>query len=446
MPQWLADIAMTSGPVVVVTPVLALAATLVALATYRLRAGAFAFGAGVAGAGIGLLAAWIVTGPLNLFDVTLSPVSMTWIGAAFGAIGIAIAALVQGGVRRRTAGAAAVVLALVAGAVGVNADFGQFATIGALADQPIARPLAGAVAAAQRAAAPGDAPLPAAELAQPAAALWRSGAASAAPSHGVVARVEVPGRVSGFAARPAYVYLPPAALLPHPRRLPVLVMLSGQPGSPANVIQSGRIPEIMDAFARAHHGWAPLVVAPDQLGAPDRNPMCVDSPLGESARYLTVDVPGWIRNHLGVEPQPAAWAIGGFSQGGTCAIQLGSAHPEVFGALIDVAGQSAPANGNVRQTIARGFGGSAAAYRAALPTAVLMAHAPYHAEVAVFGSGALDARYGPRVDAVAAAARAAGMRVTRAVAPGTAHDWHTVQWVLASGSSSVWRRLGLEAP
>jgi hypothetical protein len=50
------------------------------------------------------------------------------------------------------------------------------------------------------------------------------------------------------------------------------------------------------------------------------------------------------------------------------------------------------------------------------------------------------------VDAVAAAARAAGMRVTRAVAPGTAHDWHTVQWVLASGSSSVWRRLGLEAP
>ncbi len=57
VPQWLADIAMTSGPVVVVTPVLALAATLVALATYRLRAGAFAFGAGVAGAGIGLLAA-----------------------------------------------------------------------------------------------------------------------------------------------------------------------------------------------------------------------------------------------------------------------------------------------------------------------------------------------------------------------------------------------------
>jgi len=49
---------------------------------------------------------------------------------------------------------------------------------------------------------------------------------------GVVSTVVIPGSVSGFAARPAWVYLPPAALVRNPPALPVLVLLHGQPGSP----------------------------------------------------------------------------------------------------------------------------------------------------------------------------------------------------------------------
>lgn len=446
MPTWLSGIPVASAPVLIAAAAVSALVLVTAVATRTVRRLAVVVLAGVAGGAVGLAVAWIVTVPVDAFDVTLSPTSLAWIGAAFAAAGMAVAAIVQGGARRRALGAVAIVLALLAGAAGVNADFGQYPTIGSFADQPIALPMARPVAAAQAAGAPGDAPLSAAAAAAPAAPLWRAERVAGSPRDGVVAQVTIPATVSHFPARPAYVYLPPAALTPDPPRLPVLVFLSGQPGAPQNVMQAGRIAAIMNAFAHAHGGRAPIVVAPDQLGAPASNPMCVDSVLGNSATYLTVDVPTWIRTHLAVEPQPAAWAIGGFSQGGTCSIQLGAAHPDLFRSIVDVSGQERPANGTPAQTIARGFHGSADAYRAALPAAVLAAHAPYRDEVGVFGAGALDAKYGPEADAVAAAARAAGIAVHRVVSPGTAHDWHTVQWVLGAPSAPVWRHLGLERP
>jgi S-formylglutathione hydrolase FrmB len=224
----------------------------------------------------------------------------------------------------------------------------------------------------------------------------------------------------------------------------VLILLSGQPGGPENMVQSGKVRATFDAFASAHHGFAPIVVIPDQLGQPQLNPMCVDSALGKVATYLTVDVPRWIRTHLTVQTTPAAWAIGGFSEGGTCSIQLGAQHPELFGGIFDVSGQLAPANGTVQQTIDRGFGGSAATYRAATPLALLAARAPYRDTVAVFVSGQFDTKYGPQSDAVSAAARQAGMRVTRAISPATAHDWHTVQWAMRTQLEPIERQLGLE--
>lgn len=446
MPAWLSWIPVAGGAALIGSASVAAAVLIAAVATSRPRRLLVALLAAIPGAAVGLAIAWVTTVPLDLFDVQLSPTSLAWIGAAFAAIGIAVAAIVQGRVRRRVLGAIAIVLAVLAGAAGVNADFGQYPTLGSFVDQPIALPLAHPLAAAQAADAPGDSPLTAAEAAAPAAALWRGTPVVGAPRDGVVARVTIPATVSHFAARPAYVYLPPAALVPHPAPLPVLVFLSGQPGAPQNVIQAGRMAQLMDAFAHTHGGRAPIVVAPDQLGAPASNPMCVDSALGDSATYLTVDVPNWIRTHLAVEPQPAAWAIGGFSQGGTCSIQLGAAHPDLFRSIVDVSGQLRPANGTPAQTVARGFHGDAAAYRAAWPLSVLAAHSPYAREVGVFGSGSLDAKYGPQSDAVAAAARAAGIATTRVVSPGTAHDWHTVQWVLGTPSAPVWRHLGIERP
>lgn len=442
----IADVDIVGGWLPVVVGGLALAALVLALARRTsLRRGLVLLGSALAGAGVGLALCWILSDRLDLFEVSLSPVSRGWVAVAFAAVGLAIAAATRRGAGRRAAAIAAIPLALLVGTIGVNADFGQYTTIGSLWDASAARPLPASVLAAQEAEAPGATASGAGVPDAAVPALWKREDGGGMPSHGIVGRVEIPATVSHFAARAGYVYLPPAALVAHPVRLPVLIMLSGQPGGPDDVVQAGRLAQIMDARAAADHGLAPIVVVPDQLSAPAVNPMCVDSPgLGNSATYLTVDVPNWIRTHLAVQASPGAWAIGGFSQGGTCAIQLGAAHPELFSAIFDVSGQVAPKNGNLSHTIAVGFGGDAARYRAALPEALLAAHAPYRGEVAVFGSGQFDAKYGPGVDQMAAAARAAGIAVTRVVAPGTAHDWHTVQWVMSHAFGPIATHLGLE--
>lgn len=93
-----------------------------------------------------------------------------------------------------------------------------------------------------------------------------------------VGTVTIAATVSGFAARQAVVSLPPAALVVHPATL--------------------------DACANAHGGLAPIVVVPDLLGDPDNNPVRVGSALGNSATYVTVDVPNWIRSTFAVDASP----------------------------------------------------------------------------------------------------------------------------------------------
>jgi enterochelin esterase-like enzyme len=413
---------------------------------YRLRRLIIVLGSAAFGGTIGLGLCWALSDQLNLFDVTLSPTSRSWVAMAFAGVAVAVAGIALTGVRGRVVAGVAIAASLLAGTVGVNADFGQYTTVGSLSDHAVAAPLPASVLARQAMGAPGNGSTTVAPVAPSGArgsARTSASKTAAVAASGLVGSVTIPGTVSHFRVRSAYVYLPPAALTPHPMPLPVIIMLSGQPGSPGNVISSGNIAAIFDAYALTHNGRAPIVVAADQLTAPQINPMCVDGTLGNSATYLTVDVPNWIRTHLTVETAPADWGIAGFSQGGTCSIQLGSQHPTLFGNIIDVSGQLAPKNGNMRQTIALGFHGDAAAYRAALPETVLRANAPYAGTVAVFGAGQLDLKYGPIAMAMSAAAQQAGIGATHVSSPGTAHDWHTVQWVLRNALAPIYQHMGL---
>jgi enterochelin esterase-like enzyme len=225
--------------------------------------------------------------------------------------------------------------------------------------------------------------------------------------------------------------------------LPVFIMLSGQPGAPYNIFDSAKLGLVLDSYSKLHNGLAPIVVVPDQLGAPDRNPMCVDSALGNSETYLTVDVHNWILTHLNVESNSRDWVIGGYSQGGTCSVQLAAKYPEIFGNFIDVSGELAPHVGTPANTIAKGFGGSAAAYEAAKPLALIAAHAPYSDMVAFFGIGQNDARFTPGQRELATAAESAGMKVTFVTSPGSAHDWHTVRYTIEQALPILYARWGL---
>lgn len=406
------------GPLPIIISLLAGTAVIVLLSRRPLRRRLLISAIALAcGAALGWLIAWLVSDVWNSFGVSLSVPTRLWTAATVACVALAIANLGgrERGRWRTVVAALSIPLFLLTGGIGINADVGEFPALGQVFGKTIIPPLSpGFLATLRSHGTPADW-TPPAQLRM----------------KGREGLIDIPSPVSHFDARPAVVYLPPAALAANAPALPVLVMLSGQPGAPSNIMTSGALPSIVDAYARAHRGLAPIVVVPDQLGAPEANPMCVDSPLGNSATYLTVDVPNWVRSHLRVLSGPRYWAIGGFSQGGTCSIQLGAAHPELFGSILDIAGQVAPHRGSISATIKDAFGGSADRYRESSPLALLATGAPYPPHtLAIFAAGAKDTRFGPGAVTVAHAAAAAGMNVRTFTSPGTAHDWHTVQYAL----------------
>jgi S-formylglutathione hydrolase FrmB len=187
--------------------------------------------------------------------------------------------------------------------------------------------------------------------------------AVASRPHGDLQTVALPGRVSGFAARPALVWLPPRwAASPSP--LPVVLMLGGVPGEPADLIRGAGAVEIADRYASEHGGQAPILVFADQNGGYLADSECVDGLRGNAETYLTTDVRNEVVARYGASPDPARWAVAGYSEGGMCAVTLVLRHPDLFGSFVDVAGDVAPSVGGggdgprARQrTIAVLFGG-----------------------------------------------------------------------------------------
>ncbi|QWT23477.1 hypothetical protein KPL76_12245 [Subtercola sp. PAMC28395] len=381
-----------------------------------------------AGALVGAAATWLTDDVLNVVGVDFSFATRLWIAGTFAGVALALCSFWRSRWYRKALGLCAVFLFLVTGAVGINIDFGTYPTLNSLLGvspyDSVSLPVIGASH----------------DYSSPLSASWS--APQGMPTKGVVASVAIPATVSGFVARKALVYLPPAALTAVPPVLPVVITLSGQPGQPSDPLVSGHLIETLDALAQAHAGLAPIVVSPDQLGDAQNNPMCVDGALGNSATYLTVDVVNWIRSSLPVAAPGPEWGIAGFSQGGTCSIQLGAGHPELFGAILDVSGELVPANGDEQETIDSGFAGSRAAYLAALPEAILKARAPY-STFAVFSAGQNDTIYQPDSLVLSGAARAAGMTVSYFEAPDSAHDYTTATYAFGRGFAELSAHWGL---
>jgi S-formylglutathione hydrolase FrmB len=385
----------------------------------------------IAAAGVGILLVWLVGDVWDVFDYTFTATFRLWVALMLAGGTFAAMSFRHTKLWRKLAAAAAILAIAATSALFINADFGEYRTIG-----DIFTPREVPALSLPREPAAG-----AADVATPGfAAAWAP--PGDMPATGSVGEIRIPAALSHFDARNAVVYLPPAARVATPPKLPVMVMLSGQPGAPDDLFVKGGLAHTLDAYAAAHKGLAPIVVVPDQLGSPEKNPMCVDSPLGNSATYITQDVTAWITANLPVTTDHRYWGIGGFSQGATCTTQFGPAHPELYRTWFDIAGEQAPTIGD--NTVRDGFGGSQAAYDAAKPAAILARNAPYQDVAAIVGYGSLDTRLGPETQTVEAAMKAAGVSTTEIVSPGTAHDWNTVTYIFGKGIPLLAERLGLK--
>ncbi len=264
-------------------------------------------------------------------------------------------------------------------------------------------------------------------------------------ANGRVSPMTIPGTVSGFKAREAQVYYPPAYEATNPQRLPVLVLLAGQPGSPGDWFLGDRLQQVMDPMAAKNKGIAPIVVVPDILGDATANPGCFNSSLGNVDTYLSVDVPAAINKQLLAQTDHQHWAIGGFSAGATCSLQMATNHPDIYPTFLAFAGELNPSTGgSMQDTINTAFGGDAAKYKAVNPLD-LMASKQYPNVAGWFVAGSEDPIFGPVQPQLLAAAQKAGMNVQLYTNPGTGHAWDTVTGGLAHVLPWLYGRLGITA-
>ncbi|HEX9497988.1 MAG TPA: alpha/beta hydrolase-fold protein, partial [Mycobacterium sp.] len=162
-----------------------------------------------------------------------------------------------------------------------------------------------------------------------------------------------------------------------PPQLPTVMMIGGEFNTPADWLRAGNAVKTIDDFAAAHGGNAPVFVFVDSGGAFNNDTECVNGTRGKAADHLTKDIVPFMVSRYGVSPNRANWGVVGWSMGGTCAVDLTVMHPDMFSAFEDIAGDLTPNSGNKAQTIARLFGGNAAAYAAFDPTTVITHHGPY---------------------------------------------------------------------
>ena len=251
---------------------------------------------------------------------------------------------------------------------------------------------------------------------------------------GRLVQVTIPGRTSGFHARPAEVWLPPAYdASPHLAR-PVVELLAGTPSWTGDWTRSVHVDRIADRYAAVHGGEAPIVVMPDPNGRPFGDTECVDGPRGRAETYLTVDVPAFVEDAFAARHDPAGWAVAGYSEGGTCAVTLALRHPDLYRAFADLSGDLTPNLGGTRATLTGLFGGSTAA-RDAHDAPALLRRGRYPLTAGFFGAGRDDT--GPRTATATLAelAQAAGMRVRTDWVPG-GHDFRV--WSQAFAEAFPW--------
>ncbi|MEY9876192.1 enterochelin esterase-like enzyme [Streptacidiphilus sp. MAP12-33] len=241
------------------------------------------------------------------------------------------------------------------------------------------------------------------------------------PDKGALATAKIPGTTSGFNARDAIIWLPPAYKAKQRPLLPVVVLMPGEPGSPEDWVGAGQLETTMNNFAASHQGLAPIVVVVDPLGGLTNNTLCMDSNIAKVQTYLAKDVPQWISHNLQVGSGRKAWTIAGLSFGGTCSLQLAVNAPDVYGSFLDMSGQDEPTLGSHSKTVDVAFGGNEAAFDAVNPLSV-MAHKKFPDTAGVLLAGTNDGTYGPQQQKVFAACQAAGMNVSFVQVPG-GHDW-----------------------
>ena len=187
-----------------------------------------------------------------------------------------------------------------------------------------------------------------------------------------------------------------------------------------------------------------MVVVADPNGSQSANTMCMDSRIARADTYLSQDVPRWIKSTLAVDTDHSQWAAGGFSFGGTCAVQMGTRHPELFPAVLAFSSEVEPAVAKEREkTIAESFPGDPEAFIRQTPLAI-MKEQRFEGSGLYLTAGQDDHEFVGYLRTLAAAAQEAGFAVRSYEVPHTGHSWDTSSQRIADALQFLADRWGIE--
>ena len=262
---------------------------------------------------------------------------------------------------------------------------------------------------------------------------------------GAVLTLQLPDLGSGFGPSEALAYLPPQYLADAHARFPVLYLLHGSPGVPADWLRGGNA--VSAALAQARAGRPVIVVMPAVSHGWLDDPECVDGPRVRAESHFVDDVVPGVDAVLRTVADREHRVLGGMSAGGYCALNLGLKHRDLVSTIIDMSGLDRPTHrGGVTALYGPGARGRAQA-RLDAP-GLYAADLPPGPPVRVWlDDGLSDHETRPGMERLVtqlgvAADHGAGVSVELHLRPG-AHTFHV--WAPALRDSLDWATRGLPA-
>ena len=153
---------------------------------------------------------------------------------------------------------------------------------------------------------------------------------------------------SSHLSRTVFVYLPPqyfrSAFSGY--RFPVIELLPGFPGSPADWINVVGITAAYSTLLADGAAVKPAVlVMPDTNGGRRISLQCLNVRHGpQDATFLVHDLPAYLPGILRVQPPGPAWGIAGYSEGGYCTANLALVYRLRYGAAGVMSGYFSPSD------------------------------------------------------------------------------------------------------
>lgn len=221
--------------------------------------------------------------------------------------------------------------------------------------------------------------------------------------------------------RYGYVYLPPGyGDRGNTKRYPVVYLIHGSPGGPADWLESGNVEPVMNAMIRAHEIKPAIVVMPDASGTWTRDSECLNQVGGpQDATYLTSTVVHYVDSHYRTVRSRNGRLIGGMSSGGYCALNLGLEHLSEYSGILAFEPYGDPGANNVRRLL----GGNFSLYRKVSPRVYIPRMRFTHRVVAFLDVGSSKGKAITRVLGLADQLRARGQIVDFRVETNEGHNW-----------------------